>query len=375
MASRLHLPSLTVEGFRGIRALELPEFGRVTLLAGKNSIGKTAILEAVRLFASRGDHRTLYDLLDNREEFVTGSDENGDETVFPDFASLFHGHDPDNDDKHPPTIRISARPAPHGLSLQLVDADERRELPSLYSEDTLPKDLRVSVGKRRRNFPVRPMGYYERFGRRYYPSRVREGRNPDAWPDPIVFESVGPGLPDNDKVTRLWDEVVLTRAEEFVTKTLRLVVGDKLERLAVIGDPDRLTRTRGRRVVATLNPRSIRIPLKRLGDGAQRLLGIAVALANCRNGILLIDEVENGIHHSIQPEFWHMIFSAAKESNVQVVAATHSWDCIASFATAANETPEVGTLIRLERFGDDLDAIHYSEEDLETAARQRIEVR
>ena len=368
-------PSLTVEGFRGIRALELPDLGRVTLLAGKNGIGKTTILEAIGLFASRGDMRTLFDLLDNREEFVAGSGEDGDETVFPDFASLFHEYDPDNDDKNSPTIRINARPTPHGLSLQLVDADERQESLPLYSEDMLPKDLRVSVGNLNRTIPVGPIGYYERFRRRFRPLKVRGGRSPDAWPDPIVFESLGPAPLDNDKVTRLWDDVVLTKAESFVTNTLRLVVGDRLERLAVIGDPGRLSRTRGRRVVATLNPRSIRIPLKRLGDGAQRLLGIAVALANCRNGILLIDEVENGMHYSILPDLWHMIFRAAKESNVQVVAATHSWDCIASFATAANETPEVGTLIRLERVRDVLHAVHYSEENLEVAARQRIEVR
>ena len=104
-------------------------------------------------------------------------------------------------------------------------------------------------------------------------------------------------------------------------------------------------------------------------------MGIAAALVNCRNGILLIDEVENGIHHSIQPELWRMVFRAAEESNVQVVAATHSWDCIAGFATAAGETPEVGTLIRLDGVGDELHAVQYSEKDLEVAAQQVIEVR
>ena len=117
------------------------------------------------------------------------------------------------------------------------------------------------------------------------------------------------------------------------------------------------------------------IPLKRLGDGANRLLTIALALANCRNGILLIDEVENGIHYSVQPALWRMIFGAADAANVQVVAATHSWDCIAGFATVAVETPAVGNMFRLERFEEELHAIHYTEENLAVAARQRTEVR
>ena len=113
----------------------------------------------------------------------------------------------------------------------------------------------------------------------------------------------------------------------------------------------------------------------RLGDGAQRLFGISLALASCQDGMLLIDEVENGIHHSVQPDLWKMIFRAAEKGNIQVVAATHSWDCVASFAVAASEASANGILYRLEHTGDELHAVRYSEEDLEVAAQQRIEVR
>ena len=53
-ANRLHLPSLSISGFRGIKHLRIPKLGHVTLLVGKNGSGKTTVLHAIRAHAGRG---------------------------------------------------------------------------------------------------------------------------------------------------------------------------------------------------------------------------------------------------------------------------------------------------------------------------------
>ena len=106
------------------------------------------------------------------------------------------------------------------------------------------------------------------------------------------------------------------------------------------------------------------------------MFGVALALANCRDGTLLIDEAENGIHYSLQSKFWNMILRTAEAHNVQVVATTHSKDCIDGFAVAAVNCPNVSAnLIRLERHDDKMRAVEYPKEELEIAAEQDIEVR
>ena len=57
-----------------------------------------------------------------------------------------------------------------------------------------------------------------------------------------------------------------------------------------------------------------------------RLFTVALALANSRDGFLLIDEAENGIHHSVQADYWRLVLQTAQDNNVQVLATTHSWD-------------------------------------------------
>ena len=369
MGSHPHLTSLVIEGFRGIRRLEFPQLGRVTLLAGENGVGKTTVLDAIRFYASRGDGRVLVDLIDAGEEFMQSVDDDGDAVLFPDFGSLFHDYDPYKQ-KGPPTARIRSKPAYNNLSLGLVDAEEDADAQPTLVAETRPQDLAVRIGQRKpRVLRATPMAYYRRSPRLLGP---RVQRRPDSWPAPIHFESLGPGLLRNQDVARLWDGVVLTEAEGIALETLRLVVGRQLERLTVVGNPEGRG---GRRAVAKLAARAAPVPLKRLGDGANRLLAIALALANCRGGILLMDEVENGIHYSVQSDLWRMVFRAAESANVQVIAATHSWDCVVGFAKAAEESPADGWLYRLQHRGDAVEAVGYSESHLMIAARQRTEVR
>ena len=125
-----------------------------------------------------------------------------------------------------------------------------------------------------------------------------------------------------------------------------------------------------------LNSHSRPVPLRSLGDGASRMLGVSMAFTSSRNGFLLIDEVENGIHYSLQHDFWRMVLQTAQANNVQVLATTHSWDCVSSFARAAIECEEAeGILYRISRRYGELRAVEYPEDELKIAADQQIEVR
>ena len=113
-----------------------------------------------------------------------------------------------------------------------------------------------------------------------------------------------------------------------------------------------------------------------MGDGMVRLFHLALALVNSKGGILLVDEIENGLHYSVHEDLWKLVFKTARDLNVQVFATTHSWDCIEAFQRAAceDESSE-GYLIRLGWRKDEVVATVYDENDLAIVTRDHIEVR
>jgi hypothetical protein len=178
---------------------------------------------------------------------------------------------------------------------------------------------------------------------------------------------------DTTEITRLWDRVALTEAEEDVLSSLRLIQ-PKISKVNLIA-PQQAGGKQKRIPVARLIDESEPVPLRSLGEGMARLMGIALALANARNGMLLLDEIESGLHYTVQPEMWKLIFMTAKRLNVQVFAATHSWDCIAAFQQALQADPTEGMLIRLGKKNGGITSTVFDERKLTIATRDQIEVR
>ena len=105
-------------------------------------------------------------------------------------------------------------------------------------------------------------------------------------PPEVSCESLGPGLPGSDEPARLWDRITLTDDEDRVIGAVNLAMDEAAERVAVVGDSGGRggQGPNGRRLVVRIEDQSHPVPLKSLGDGAERLLGVALALVNSRDG-------------------------------------------------------------------------------------------
>jgi hypothetical protein len=118
------------------------------------------------------------------------------------------------------------------------------------------------------------------------------------------------------------------------------------------------------------------LPLPLMGDGIRRITKILLAIGNAPNGVVLIDDLEFGIHHSNINKIWRTIFEAASRSGTQIFVTTHSYEWIRGAVDIFQESFIANlSLYRLERHNSKVEAISYDRESMSSAIKAELEVR
>lgn len=374
MNGELPLPSFEVEGFRAIRHVRLPALGRVTLVVGPNNAGKTSLLDAIRLFLSTNPKALLHHIIFHRSnlDLRFGRDIRPEELqeeasrAIQNVRSLFYGYfEGDEQDR----IRLGQA----GLSAATLTVN-----PAWYGLDV---DEQASALRERETevllAPDMPIIEVERDGIQStldltsllngFRVMLSEGSRRVSYIPANGFEE--------SNLVGMWTAAAAGGNADRVETVLQSVMPElELERVHLLGAGAGERLSLAFQVRGKTHP----VPFRAMGDGVGRVVGIALALSRVQSpgGVILIDEVESGLHFSVQDQVWEAIFNLALQLNVQVIATTHSWDTIVGFQNAANRSPAEGMLYRLEREANgEIYAERYTETEVAIAAEQRIEVR
>jgi len=380
------LNSLEIKNFRNLKELKINSLGNVNLITGKNNTGKSTLLEAIAIYAAKGNLNLLYELFTERDENYRQFDitKGKTETNIKTFSSLFYDRAirfmPDDVIYIGSIVNINLenpRIEEDGLVIRFVkfneDTKKDNEISTLlnkgniiiadYSEsNTIDLNYRLGL-EIRSNIGVYTFismeSDYKYFGASVAqePYQFVRTINIDKW----VNE-------------RLWSKIILTDKENYVIEALRIIDPD-VERIAFIDL--NIDSPNERTAVVKLKTSNTVVPLKSMGDGINRILTIILALVNSDNGYLLIDEFENGLHHSVQEKLWEIIFYLSKKLNVQVFATTHSEDCIRGFEEALNGNKDKldGKLIRLDLKKGVIRPVEFNSEELKIVSDGNIEIR
>jgi AAA15 family ATPase/GTPase len=374
------LESLYIKNFRLFKELELERLGRVNLIVGKNNAGKSGLLEALYIYAKNASPRILYELIENRGENwkeIMQQQESEDEeqsileTEHP-FRHIFHGYQLPALGSHGVEIgslkQIQNRLKLHIYAYRTIENENEKRFIRIGEQQLLDNQLNDAELV----IEVEENGEFKfRFSLTEIPKNRRwRSRNTDAR---LNVQHVPTQQLNDDTVAELWDHVLLNPPLEEEVKNGLQLIDKTIKKIAVVG--------RRRDIPILIYEDSKKqLPLKSLGDGAIHLFHIILALVNARDGFLLIDEFENGLHYTILPKVWDFVFKFATTLNVQVFATTHSWDCITAFQTASQDSEEEAILFRLGRSArksnrGQVIATAYDKQRLQTVTQAELEVR
>ncbi len=371
------LDSLEIQQFRVFEQLTIERLGRVNLIAGKNDVGKTSLLEALWLYARQGDPAVVWEILRKRDEIGHTS------AIGATVAERTHGI------KH----LFHGRPSVENMSRQIV----------IGSAHDPERRLWLGVGwyvshvneAGERMLDLLPPEKVDTADHPTLRLRMQKGNGPGT---SFLFSSdLFRGTPsrltdclecvtilgetiDMARMAVLWDAIASSDLlKSFVLRALRIINPD-VEDMTIPEDLESRLRPGvhhgTRHPCVQVKGCDEPLPIRSLGKGITRVLGIALALVNARDGFLLVDEVESGLHLSMMADLWRLIFEVARRLKVQVFAATHTWDSIEAFQAAASEYEQYtdAMLLCLKRRPEGIIAERYEGEELATVPREQIEM-
>ncbi len=329
---------ISINNYKCFDDLNIEDFKQVNLIGGKNSVGKTALLEAIELSVSgispRGLLETAFLMLNRRQS-----------------VSYSHLLNLDFFKSQKKKIRLSSNINEISISLS-----QQNDSVSFLESDSANGEITAKINDKELSIPI------DKFCIKRDPSN-------------LVINRPQVNYMSSEKVSEknlaiLYGDLVDVNGENDLNRSLILFDENILELKQRATEKNVLLKLQ-------LKDQEYPVLLSSLGEGVSRYIAVLCSIWASKDGYLFIDEIENGIHYTNFDIMWKIIFQASKDANCQIFATTHSKESIESFNRIQKEFVGEGNyseLFRSKKSGQ-LVASQRDENDLEYALIHNERVR
>jgi AAA15 family ATPase/GTPase len=303
------IKSIHIQNFRCFEEFQLEGFGRVNLIGGMNNAGKTALLEGILLGADQ-DPETIVAVKELRYSIDCYHESESKDTYWDDF---FYNREKSREidiaitAKNDNVLRVNYKTLPKRFM------SESNMLCTLYANQQRFYSGEIKLARNNESF----------FTEKEYNESLDLGKF-----DVRIITTIPPSN-FRENIVSNYSRIELEGGEDYFLKAFQLIdksiIGVKI---VVLGEPNLYLRKEGTGFM----------PIDLFGDAILKVARYINGFIETPNNILLIDEIENGIHYANQPKVWETIFKLAEEFNVQIFATTHSKEMATAFAEAAEKS-------------------------------------
>lgn len=342
------LEALHIDRLRGIRDLDLADLQAINLLIGDNDVGKTTVLEAIKLFECPDD---LPSILRASRMRILNRGSMGREYYSP-FDTFLHMF-PFDEKTLEMAISMVFDGKRHYLHIfgemgrTLITRENRRPLSGVLREGRVEQEVDTFWGELSFDGDTQPIEVSEDV-----PNNVVVKAKPR-----VRIEYIAPG----QHLSGVHKNVFRSKAWERETVNALRIIDPDIFGIKLVpseygagGNPVIEHHVHGD------------VPLYACGDGLKRIFTLASILPSAKAGILMIDEVETSLQAKHLPIVFDWLLNASREFGVQLFVTTHSAEAISAISQSAYAHPSELACYRLERFRGETQARRYSERKLES---------
>jgi AAA15 family ATPase/GTPase len=314
------IKNIEIDNFRCFNKTKVDGFSRINLFGGKNNSGKTALLESVLLGLS--PKIVSVENLRRLRKIAIGFQKELPERAW---DHLFL------DTKAASNIRLNSDNGDlFDLSMfvdqSVKDFEEYAKSKSNENEDEDETDIKEVVSSQDSIRSTLHLKYkvngnvFNNTGLAYKKGILINNVNiPDI---KIVNLIPANAKASNTSLVQEYDKAFLNGLREEILKGLQVIDADIDDVQSIYsGSPMLFIRTKKRGF----------LPIGLYGDAINKVADFLLKIINNRDSILLIDEIENGIHYSNQEYLWEKLFQLSELFNVQIFTTTHSLEMIKAF--------------------------------------------
>lgn len=322
------IESIEIKNFRCFKETKVAKFGLVNLFGGLNNSGKTALLEAIYLSQKPNEYNLMFCHQVIRGERGSAAKDNPENA----WNNFFYQQQKVEkillknvtcvDDPQNPKVKLKQN---HEVKLtcstQLDNTsndDENTELNFGEKQSSLTVEVLTDSNQQYSFFQIANK-------KGLSTNKIEEEQS-------SVHFIPASGRLSGIELARQYDIACEdSQKEELIFKAIQLI--DKsIKRLK--------TSTIGGGVLRLQREGGNLMPISLFGDAMNRIVDYILKIISYPNAVLIVDEIENGIHYTVQEKLWEMLFKLAIEFNVQIFATSHSLEMINAFRKVAQQFPE-----------------------------------
>ena len=318
--------NIEIKNFRGIDHLRIDDFSRVNVFLGQNNSGKTSVLECLLMVMGMSNPDLPQNINSVRARNFSG---------FADLAYIFR-----NLDIHvKPEIAAELFDATkRNLTLSMDYVFDQKSQPNYQNGQIPTSETKTFLNTLRMYFEIEGQE-----GKGLYDSSITV--NQEGY---VTGKKVAEGYLEKNSVAFLSADLSAGNPAKDLVELAKRKRKDVVAAYLQNFDP-RISAVEILNNVAYVSLEGIEqlMAINMMGDGMRRFLNIVSAAANPTNNIILIDEIDNGLHYSAYKKLWEAIFALATNTNKQVFITTHSKETLYYLNEMLQEAPDYKPDMRL----------------------------